>query len=1018
VTESNQDAAAFARWLEDEVVDDARGTHISQLNIHPSGRFWLGTVASEEKQLRTNLGERGERLDPSSMGFRLQPTTDGTWDVGIEVRFKCWLGSQEDWTKSDEVVVSGVFEVDPDTESLTLLASDLHEEAARITEIDDYSPVVVVEKVHGADRDAFEVLLVNRTPEQIEGADSTLYEAVLIVEPPDLDPFILESLPDSFRYDRRVRAYGVACGVEETADGRLRSSDVIVADQYKPLFWTANDKPPDLSFERMSTDPMDDLQSLVEAHRRWGKAEWSDDALETRAREQRWSDDMWAAARGARGDFEAESTRLHNGLEALKSSPELLRAFRLMNRSLIHSSRGRYSGWRPFQMGFILATLPAVADPTAHSPNADIVWFSTGGGKTETYLGLVVMACIYDRIRAKITGVTAWSRFPLRLLSLQQTQRFADAISGAEMVRVEEGLGGEPFSLGFLIGEASTPNRIDPDPDDDWKPDPEDEEMPDRFRVLLECPFCFSADLRMSFDHRSWTLEHHCSNDRCPWGERALPFFVVDDEIYRFLPTVVVGTLDKIASLSIQASMAGLFGPPRGLCEGERHGHTYAQRSNRPRGCLVPGCEHKTLRLPMDKALYSPTFRLQDELHLLRDALGAVDAHYEALIDDLQKAAAGTSPKILGSSATLSGYEHQAEVLYRRIGRVFPAQGPTAVESFWSAPSETLSRRHVAVAPRGATLEFANDRIVTIVQQRVRQLRDDPDTLCTALGIDSSSAPDLLSLYGTCVVYGNTIRDLEAASRSLETQIPVDGPLNTAQLTGQTPFEDVRSTLDRLQHPEPDFNARVHVVTASSMMSHGVDVDRLNAMIMLGLPLTTAEYIQTTARVGRAHPAVVFVLHKMARERDASTYRSWRLFVSQGDRFVDPIPITRRSVRVLERTLPGLFMARLLHIHEPKMDIPLTTVRNLKRFDSIMRLDLDEEADALYRMLGVTSDLDASMREEIRTWLERFLDSLEAPPDAARFPSELCPDGRGPMLSLRDVEQTAPVQDGLLGSRR
>ena len=185
----------------------------------------------------------------------------------------------------------------------------------------------------------------------------------------------------------------------------------------------------------------------------------------------------------------------------------------------------------------------------------------------------------------KTTGVTAWSRFPLRLLSLQQTQRFADAMAGAELVRRTHGLGGEPFSVGFLVGEGSTPNRIVEDPTEEWRPDPEDPTMPDRYRVLMTCPFCFSDSIDMAFDYVTWTLEHRCSKDECPWPEAALPFYIVDDEIYRFLPTVVVGTLDKIASVSIQAAMAGLFGPPRGLCY---------ERPPRTHLCQT---EHETVRL-------------------------------------------------------------------------------------------------------------------------------------------------------------------------------------------------------------------------------------------------------------------------------------------------------------------------------------------------------------------------------------------------------------------------------------
>ena len=140
-------------------------------------------------------------------------------------------------------------------------------------------------------------------------------------------------------------------------------------------------------------------------------------------------------------------------------------------------------------------------------------------------------------------------------------------------------------------------------------------------------------------------------------------------------------------------------------------------------------------------------------------------------------------------------------------------------------------------------------------------------------------------------------------SRSLQTQIPF--PIETAELTGGTDFEEVRKTLDRLSTPEPQFTDRIDVVTASSMMSHGVDIDRLNVMVIIGVPLTASEFIQATARVGRRYPGLVFVLHKIARERDSAVFRSFPQFVSHSDRFVEPVAITRRSRRVLERTIPG-----------------------------------------------------------------------------------------------------------------
>lgn len=1005
---TDQEAARLtADWLRRSVVEDARGSSRDRLDTAPEGRYWLGKLATEEEQIRLARGDRGERLDPCALGVRFQPPGSGPWNVEVEVSFAVWRGAEDDWQKAGPIAISAVLTIGDDDE--THLGTELQLALAELSESNLLEAEIRTEKVPGLDRDAVEILVVNTSPEEVKGLDTRLYEVGLAVRIENYEPFVLASLPDSFRYDREVPAYGINAGVTLDSDGWIRTVDDPTAMQERPSFWNAEDPMPDFSFDTLADDPLPSLAALVAAHDSWGSAAWSEASLQARADAEAWTDEMWLAAREGRADYETEHRRLRDGLATLASNDDLLLAFQLMNEALAHSSRGKYPGWRPFQVGFVLATAPAVADPTTDSSYADIVWFATGGGKTETYLGLVTMAALHDRITGKTEGVTAWSRFPLRLLSLQQTQRFADAIAGAELVRRRTRLEGEPFSMGFLIGSSSTPNRVPLEPQYDGDPDAEDDTMPGRYRVLLECPFCFGSDIEMAFDHLDWRLNHRCLAPECPWGDEPLPFHVVDDEIYRFLPTVIVGTLDKIASVSIQASMAGLFGPPRALCSETSHGHTYAPRSARPKGCLVPGCDRPTRPLNMPEAKYAPTFRLQDELHLLRDALGAVDAHYEALIDHLQHETTGTAAKILGSSATLSGYQHQVDVLYRRSGRVFPVQGPSASQGFWTAASGEIARTHVALAPRGSTLEFANDRIITVLQSAVRRLISDPDGTCAEIGVPAEKVPLLLSLYGTNVVYGNTIRDLDAAARSLETQVPVEGDLNTATLTGHTPFDEVRAVLDRLQGPEQEFGERVHVITASSMMSHGVDVDRLNSMVVLGLPLTTAEYIQTTARVGRTWPGVVFVLHKMARERDASTFRSWEQFVTQGDRFVESVPITNRSTRVLEQTMPGLFSARLLHVHEPQSSIALTTVKNLKKFSNRDSFDSETEIEAVIELLNAHDDLSEGIRKEVRRWVEDYFDLLEEPPADARFPSELSPDGRRAMLSLRDVEEQAPL---------
>jgi hypothetical protein len=706
----------------------------------------------------------------------------------------------------------------------------------------------------------------------------------------------------------------------------------------------------------------------------------------------------------ARDEFEIEYDRLEAGCTLLVENAELRQSFQIANEAILHSARGKYEGWRPFQLAFLISCLASLVDP-ADSEVVDTVWFATGGGKTETYLGLLVTAIIFDRLSGKLHGISAWSRFPLRMLSLQQTQRFADALAGAELARRRHAIPGATISLGFFVGEGGTPNKINIEPTD-GQPDSLDATMPAKFQVLLRCPFCASTRIGMDFDRATWSLVHVCENETCQWDARALPFYVVDQEIFRFLPSVVVGTLDKAALVSMQAAMRGFFGPPLGVCSKPGHGYTYSPRKATPSGCLVPGCRGAVERITQDASLWAPRLRLQDELHLLRDSLGAVDSHYETLLDHLQSQLGAPRAKIIASSATLTGAAHQIDVLYRRGARVFPQPGPSVSESFWSEPSDQLARRYIGIAPRGVTMEFLSDRTLTVLQECVRALVDSPEDLCRDLAIPLAHASHLISQYGVDVVYGNTVRDVEAARRSTDNQIPF--PVNTETLTGATQFDDVRRTLERLENPEKDFYERIHIVAASSMISHGVDVDRLNLMVMLGLPLTTAEFIQTSARVGRRWPGLVYVAHRLTREREAGIFGQFEKFVSQGDRFVEAIPITRGSRRVLALTTAGVVEARRLAIHEPAAREALTTVRKLRDYFSDVGVTEDTEFDAVVEALRIERPIDDLMRGDLRVWLANYFSALNDPATQVIWPSELSPSGP-PMRSLRDVEASVPV---------
>jgi hypothetical protein len=652
-----------------------------------------------------------------------------------------------------------------------------------------------------------------------------------------------------------------------------------------------------------------------------------------------------------------------------------------------------------------VSALAGITEPT-HAEFVDTVWFATGGGKTETYLGLLVTAIIYDRLTGKLEGMTAWSRFPLRMLSLQQTQRFAEALAGAELERRRQSIPGREIALGFFVGKAGTPNRLAIEPAA-GEPNTLDPEMPKRYQVLLRCPFCRNSDdLTMAFHRASWTLRHVCGNAACEWPEEALPFYIVDQEIYRFLPSVVVGTLDKAAMVAMQAAMRGFYASPLGICDRPGHGYCYSQRSSSPSGCLVPGCRGNRLPLDQPAERWAPRLRLQDELHLLRDSLGAVDSHYESIFDHLQKELTNTRAKIVASSATLSGFRRQIDILYRRKARVFPLPGPRLDESFWSESSDTPARRYVAIAPRGVTLEFVSDRTLTVLQQSIRSLLDDPSTVCDEIGIPREHADHLISQYGTNIVYGNTVKDVEAARRSADTQFPFS--VNSEILIGSTPFEQVRQILHRLETPDPEFRDRIHLIAASSTISHGVDVDRFNSMVMLGLPLTTAEFIQTSARVGRRWPGIVYVLHRITREREVAIYAQFENFITQGDRFVEPIPITRASRRVLALTMPGAEEARRLAIREPESTSALTMVPRLRDYYRRMGISAGDEEAALADALGIEGPLSELLRQDLHTWTSNYFIALNDPATQVKWPRDLSPSWP-PMISLRDVEEGVPV---------
>lgn len=843
-------------------------------------------------------------------------------------------------------------------------------------------------EVSGPAAGPFEVLItiVNRTPEEQfvdeDGSrafpkwalDPTLYEVELACEPsvPPL-PYELAEIPRSYRYDRRVPALGENAAVEPV-DRMFRTAFAGVAetDRLYPRTEAMDGIRLDTSFATLKADPVPALRRLMAEAERWTESNWGTVALETRAAADGWGEETREEARADAADVLEELEWVRAGMRMLEEDPDLLEAFRLMNETMEIVAGNRYTSWHPFQLAFITGCLPGIRDPQS-APTVDILWFSTGGGKTEAYLGLNIVELFYGRLTGRMAGAQTWARFPLRLLSLQQTQRIADSVILAELVRLRHPRtrDGEPFAVGYYVGAGNTPNKVvlpGSSYYEGW--DPFDSERAESCRVLERCPACGGPDRpAVRFDEDTHTMIHECLNDACPLPWDRLPVYVIDDDIYRWAPSVIVGTVDKLAMLGQQADFRILLG--RALSRCPKHGYSaYLDR------CGVYGCR-EALR-PVPKGFGGLSLEVQDELHLLSESLGALDGNYETLFQAVADASGSSGIRTIGATATIEGYVDQARHLYHRAPRRFPVPGPTKTESFWAfEQAGDPLRTYAALLPRGTTMLNAAFFVTRSHWRFIQEGLRDPEFFCRdALALDPSLGDEvagyLRDLYEVMVTYALRKQDLERYAKDIaeDAEICPDGG-NYDSITGDVEFWDVRSVLDRLEAPPGSPADRIRVLGATSAISHGVDVVRLNVMTVMGMPKQTSEFIQATARVGRQNPGVVFALINPMRERDVSHFRYFRKYAEYLDRLVEPVPVNRESLPVLKRVLPGGLMAWLLQVDEPEWLYPGGTVPRRRR-------------DRLWFVKGVAAAIDDGFVSEPELG-ERLLRSFAVDAADPRF---------------------------------
>lgn len=642
--------------------------------------------------------------------------------------------------------------------------------------------------------------------------------------------------------------------------------------------------------------------------------------------------------------------RMRHGIEHLVQDHDAFEAFRFANRAMLlqrsHSVWARQrkqdpqgaptkpilvGRWYPFQLAFILLNLTGLIDLSSEDRLiGDLLWFPTGGGKTEAYLGLAAFTMALRRRRSLAgmrtdAGLSVLMRYTLRLLTIQQFQRAATLLCACEILRSDDrpAWGDYRFCIGLWLGMQGTPNTHDESRRALLRLQEDSSEEGPNPCVLESCPWCGEPLSPQEYwaDGESRRTRVACPRQGCEFhrsqGETGIPVLVIDEEIYRECPSMLIATVDKFAQMPWNGDVQALFG--------------FIDRECDRCGFLTPATEHVTahrslgtknssLAVRQSERLAPPDLIIQDELHLISGPLGTLVGLYETAVDFLsshRERGRLIGPKVVASTATVRRAFEQVQAVFQRNLRVFPAPGLEPEDSFFASEQVVTDsapgRIYLGISAPGKSLKTAYVRVAASLLSSAGGLR---------------KTPILAEPYMTLVSYFNSLRELGGAIRLMDDDIPARlEQLKSAglprrqrpvyvELTSRIRQEEIPVLLRRLEqrHDVPrseDDLLPLDAVLASNMISVGVDIDRLGLMTVTGQPKTTAEYIQATSRVGRQvwGPGLVVTIYNWSRPRDLSHYERFRHYHATLYRNVEAVSATPFSSRALDRGLRGTYVA-------------------------------------------------------------------------------------------------------------
>ncbi|AZG08615.1 hypothetical protein EGT29_12495 [Pigmentiphaga sp. H8] len=785
-----------------------------------------------------------------------------------------------------------------------------------------------------------------------------------------LCPIEILPVPQDYQYDRRVWAVGHNTSVvTDNEVGLIRTAALAVFEQ--PRIMTRDVVP--AKFAALARSPFETLQVIYEAMVEYEK-DWQKRILD--GNELKLDPAAMVECQRDHSGFKDEIRRFACGVAALRCDERLLRAFQAANRVFDKLATG-YNSWRLFQLVYIVTQLPALAVRENHVQGefpagakrewkdaldwGDVLWFRTGGGKTEAYLGLACCAMLYDRLRNKRFGMTAWLRFPLRMLSIQQLQRAMRVIWETEEERKrilgEEASQSAPLRLGYFVGSTTTPNSLSVE----FLSNLTTDDSLERMRAVPDCPACGGrGTVKTHADIQSIRFRHVCAECKTE-----LPLDVSDDEVYRHLPALIVGTIDKMATVGQQPKFGLLWGGAKWKCP--EHGYGFGEYCS-AFGCKVDKKLRRTVK-PYDPA---PSIHIQDELHLLQEELGAFSGHYETLIRYCERTVGGLPSKVIAATATIEGFENQVRHLYGvKDARRFPGRGYDRMKSFYAVPDQDAeglpktARIFVAFKSPSLSPADASAFCSEILHAEIGRLFAKPH-IALAILKDAKTDDDveaLLRHYSTTLNYvgslakGSRVRQaLDAVASKVR---PGGRDLNVEYHSSRSSSSEVADVVHRVESPPAwSDESFLDALVATSMISHGVDLERINLMTMDGVPEETAEYIQASSRSGRRHVGLVVVVLSGFSLRANSIYQRFIEYHQHLDRMVSPVPVNRFAKYAAERTLPGVALGVIYGTH-----VAQTGSSKLNNRADVVEL-LDRQGPAFLDELKKAYSLGSSVYDE------------------------------------------------------